>query len=194
MDSITLVPAKHVQRTLKSWWIKKQTNKKFEKLQSRLKRASSNCRQILGHCFAFCGPTAQLGPRTLHCWSPYIKHRHTNTHTHTRQDSSERVTSSSQKPLPTQQTQKANIHNLSRIWTAIPAIKRPQTYYWDSAVTGTGRVRYCTGICLKRLNRTKKHGRIEVLTAPRLETPFFWDKAGRYCVIGSRRVKGTYVL
>jgi len=41
--------------------------------------------------------------------------KHTHTHTHTQQDTSETMISSSQTPLPTQQTQQMNINALSGI-------------------------------------------------------------------------------
>jgi hypothetical protein len=47
-------------------------------------------------------------------------HTHTHTHTHIRQDSSEQVISSSQRLLPTQQTQEVKIYSLGGIRTRDP--------------------------------------------------------------------------
>jgi hypothetical protein len=49
---------------------------------------------------SFCGSTTQLEPRPPHGWGFYITH----THARARWNSSERVISSSQSPLPTQNT------------------------------------------------------------------------------------------
>jgi hypothetical protein len=66
---------------------------------------------------------------------------HTQTH-HTRWDSSGRVISPSQRPLPdnTQHSQQTDIH-ASR-W-AIPASDRPQTYALDGANTGLLGIKVC---------------------------------------------------
>jgi len=57
----------------------------------------------------FCGATAHL-----ESWPPLLDHTQLHTHTHTRKDSSERVNRQCQRPLPTPQTHKTNIHALSR--------------------------------------------------------------------------------
>jgi len=63
----------------------------------------------------------------LHVWQPnfsrFLGHTHLDSpHTHTPvRDSSQRVISSSQRPLPTQQTQERNIHALSEIRTRNPS-------------------------------------------------------------------------
>jgi IS4 transposase len=51
----------------------------------------------------FCGATAQIGTRPPHFWG-FTSHTTRYTHTHTRYDSTGRVISSSQRPLPTQST------------------------------------------------------------------------------------------
>jgi hypothetical protein len=50
-----------------------------------------------------------------------IRHTHTHTHTHIRYDSSKRVISSSQRPLPTQQIQETNINAPGEIQTHNPS-------------------------------------------------------------------------
>jgi hypothetical protein len=64
---------------------------------------------------------------------------HTTTH-HSQQDSSGRVISSSQRPLPenTQHSQQTNIHAPVGFEPTISAGERPQTYVLDCAATGTG--------------------------------------------------------
>jgi len=62
-----------------------------------------------------------LGPGLL---TVEVSRSHIIRHTHTRWDSSERVISSSQRPLPTKQTQETNVHSLSGIRSAIPAAAR----------------------------------------------------------------------
>ena len=60
---------------------------------------------------------------------------------HSRYDSSGRVISSSQRPLPdnTQHSQQTNIHAPGGIRTHdLSAGKQPQTYALDRAATGTG--------------------------------------------------------
>jgi len=57
---------------------------------------------------------------------------------HTRQNSSERVISSQQRPLPTQYTQETNIYALNGIEPSIPAMERPQTYALDRTFTAIG--------------------------------------------------------
>jgi len=42
----------------------------------------------------------------------------------------------SHRPLPTQQTQQTNSHDISRIQTQNPATKQPQTYTLDCMATG----------------------------------------------------------
>jgi len=63
---------------------------------------------------------------------------HTHTHTHTRQDSSERVISLSQRPLPTQHT--ANTKRRTSMMSVefeptIAAIKQPQNYVLNRRIT-----------------------------------------------------------
>jgi hypothetical protein len=68
--------------------------------------------------FIFCSAIAQLGPRPPHCWGFH----NTQLDTYNGQESSERVISSSQRPLPTQQpTQEMNIHALGGIRTRNPS-------------------------------------------------------------------------
>ena len=74
--------------------------------------------------FFFCGATAQTRRRPPHCLGFYIIHN--STHTESRKDSSERVISSSHRPLPTQQT---------CFEPAMPAIKRLQTCALDRMAT-----------------------------------------------------------
>ena len=71
---------------------------------------------------------------------------HTTTH-HIRQDSSGRVISSSQRPVPdnTQHSQQTNIHAPGGIRTQTSAGERPQTYALDRAATGTGFL--CNTVC-----------------------------------------------
>jgi hypothetical protein len=54
----------------------------------------------------FCGITPQFGRRPPHCWGLC----NTHGYTHTLQDSSGRLISSSQRPLPTQQTTNTGEH------------------------------------------------------------------------------------
>jgi len=91
--------------------------------------------------FILCGPTALVGARPPHCSCPNFTntlththtHIHTHIHTHTRQDSSERVISPSQRPLPTKHTTKVtNILTLGGIRTRDPS-------NWAAA-----------GLCLRR--------------------------------------------
>jgi len=68
-----------------------------------------------------------------------VSRSHTTTQ-HSRQDSSGRVISSSQRPLPdkTQHSQQTNIHAPVGFEPTISAGERPQTYALDRAATGTG--------------------------------------------------------
>jgi hypothetical protein len=68
-----------------------------------------------------------------------VSRSHTKTH-HSRHDSSGRVISSSQRPLPdnTQNSQQTDIHDQVRFEPTISAGERPQTYALDHAATGTG--------------------------------------------------------
>ena len=68
-----------------------------------------------------------------------VSRSHTTTH-HSWYDSSGRVISSSQRPLPdnTQHSQKTNIHSLVGFEPTTPAGERPQTYALDSEGTGAG--------------------------------------------------------
>ena len=77
--------------------------------------------------------------------SSFIRFSKTQTMTHhNRQDSSGRVISSLQRPLPdnTQHSQQTNIHAHPpvRFEPTISAGERPQTYALDRAATGTGTV------------------------------------------------------
>jgi hypothetical protein len=76
-----------------------------------------NQRYKNGYFSFFCGTTAQLGPRPPHCRGLSLS----LTHTHTRQDSCERASSSSQRPLPTQHTTDEHIHVLCRARTRDPS-------------------------------------------------------------------------
>jgi hypothetical protein len=69
---------------------------------------------------------------------------HSVTHC-SRWDSSGRVISPTQRPLPdnTQHSQQKTTHDPGAIRTTIPADERPQTYTVDRATTGTG-IRYIT--------------------------------------------------
>ena len=51
----------------------------------------------------------------------FVDHKQLDTHKYTRYNSSERVISSSHRPLPTQQTQEINIYTLSGIRTQNPS-------------------------------------------------------------------------
>ena len=66
-------------------------------------------------------------------------HDHTQTH-HNRQESSGRVISATQRPLPdnTQHSKGTHIHAPPGFEITIPAIERPQTHALDRAVTGIG--------------------------------------------------------
>jgi hypothetical protein len=66
MASIRLVPDKAFAKYFKELVNKETKINNEKKNQGELKRASSNCGQFLGHCFIFCGATAQLGPRSPH--------------------------------------------------------------------------------------------------------------------------------
>jgi len=68
-----------------------------------------------------------------------VSRSHTTTH-HSRYDSSGRVISSSQRPLPdnTQHSQQTNIHTPVGFEPTISSGGRPQTYALDRAATGTG--------------------------------------------------------
>jgi len=61
---------------------------------------------------------------------------------HSRENSSGRVISSSQRPLPdnTQHSQQTNIHAPVGFEPTISAGERPQTYALDRAATGTGEI------------------------------------------------------
>jgi hypothetical protein len=69
-----------------------------------------------------------------------ISHTHTLKHTHSRYDSSERVISSSQRPLldNNQHSQETDIHAPAGFEPAIPANEEPQTHVMDRAASGTG--------------------------------------------------------
>ena len=69
-----------------------------------------------------------------------VSRSHTTTH-HSLQDSSGRVISSSQRPLPdnTRHSQQTNIHAPVGFEPTISAGKRPQIYALDGAATGTGK-------------------------------------------------------
>jgi len=79
------------------------------------------------------GAAAPTGPRPL---SRGFQITH-NDAPQSVEDSSGRVISSSQRPLPdnTQHLQKTNIHAAGRIRTQISAGERPQTYALDRAAT-----------------------------------------------------------
>ena len=66
-------------------------------------------------------------------------HDYTQTH-HTRYDSSGRVISPSQRPLPdnTQHSQETDIRSPAGFEPTVSAGQRPQTYALDRAATGTG--------------------------------------------------------
>jgi len=68
-----------------------------------------------------------------------VSRSYATTH-HSRQDSSGRVISSSQRPLPdkTQHSQQTDIHTPVEFEPTISAGERPQTYALDLAATGTG--------------------------------------------------------
>ena len=70
-----------------------------------------------------------------------VSRSHTTTH-HSRLDSSGRVISSSQRPLPdnTRHSQQTNIHAPVGFEPKISAGERPQTYTLDGAATGSGTV------------------------------------------------------
>ena len=74
-----------------------------------------------------------------------VSRSHTTTH-HSRYDSSGRVISPSQRPLPdnTQNSQETDIHAPVGFEPIIPAGERPQTYALDRAATGTGGIQYNT--------------------------------------------------
>ena len=87
-------------------------------------------------CFFFpwrCGPTRAMASSFLRFLD------HTQTH-HSLQDSSGRVISSSQRPLPdnTRCSQQTDIHASVGFEPAISAGERPQTYALDRVSTGTG--------------------------------------------------------
>jgi len=65
---------------------------------------------------------------------------HTQTTQHSRQDSSGRVSSSSQRALPenTQHPEQTDNHDTVGFETTISAGERPQTYALESAATETG--------------------------------------------------------
>jgi hypothetical protein len=74
----------------------------------------------------------------------FLHHTHTHTQSDTQQDSSGRVISPSQRPLPTQDNttyKHKRQTSMSRavFEPAIPATKWPQTYVVDRAATGIGR-------------------------------------------------------
>ena len=74
-----------------------------------------------------------------------VSRSHTTTH-HSRSDSSGRVISSSQRPLPdnTQHSQQTDIHVPVGFDPTISAGARQQTYALDSAATATGPLQFST--------------------------------------------------
>jgi hypothetical protein len=87
-------------------------------------------------CLFVFGATAHSG-LGLPPFTKFVR-SHTVTH-HSRQDFSERVISSSQRPLPdnTQHSQQRDIHAPVGFETTISAGERPQIYALDRAAMGT---------------------------------------------------------
>ena len=92
-----------------------------------------------------------------------VSRPHTATH-HSRYDSSGRVISPTQRPLPdnTQHTQQTNIHAPVGFEPTISAGGRPQTHALDCAVTGTGN---CLLLCIKIQLFFKFYDLITVITS-----------------------------
>jgi len=97
---------------------------------------------ILGFLFLFLAQQSPLGHDLLTC---DVSRSHTTKH-HSRWDSSGRVISSSQRPLPdnTQHPQQTFMPPVG-FEPTISACERPQTYALDRAASGTGKIVGNTG-------------------------------------------------